>query len=94
MMMRSGAVAALLASAARSAHGAVAADEVTALPGWDGALPSRQFSGFLPVGDGKHFHYWLVESERAPTLDPLVLWVQGGPGGSSLEGMFTENLGP
>jgi hypothetical protein len=36
---------------------------------------------------------WFVESERDPETDPVVLWVQGGPGGSSLDGMFTE-MGP
>jgi hypothetical protein len=36
---------------------------------------------------------WFVESERDPQTDPVVLWVQGGPGGSSLDGMFTE-MGP
>lgn len=33
---------------------------------------------------------WFVESERDPKKDPVILWVQGGPGGSSLDGMFTE----
>ena len=27
-----------------------AADEVKALPGWDGPLPSRMFSGYLDIG--------------------------------------------
>lgn len=54
----------------------------------------RQFSGLLPIAnDTKHLHYWLVESERDPASDPLVLWLQGGPGASSLMGYFTE-LGP
>lgn len=65
--------------------------EMTTLPGWAGQLPSRQFSGLLPVAGGsKHLHYWYVESERAPARDPLVLWLNGGPGASSLIGLFTE----
>jgi hypothetical protein len=31
--------------------GAIAADEVTSLPGWTGgALPSKHYSGYIPVG--------------------------------------------
>ncbi|KAF0747662.1 hypothetical protein AaE_007642 [Aphanomyces astaci] len=37
--------------------------------------------------------YWLVESESNPSTDPLVLWLNGGPGCSSLGGFFTD-LGP
>ena len=65
-------------------------DEVKALPGWDGSLSSRQYSGYLDIPGGKHLHYWLVESEASPSSDPLVLWFNGGPGCSSLDGYFYE----
>ena len=32
--------------------GAIPADLITSLPGWEGALPSTQYSGYLPVKDG------------------------------------------
>ena len=38
-----------------------AQDEIKQLPGWNDALPSRHFSGYLQVpGDygNKYYHYW------------------------------------
>tara|TARA_B110000208_G_scaffold14306_1_gene17371 strand:+ start:82 stop:1770 length:1689 start_codon:yes stop_codon:yes gene_type:complete len=79
-----------------SALSAITADEVTSLPGWTGALPSKMYSGYLTVpGDAgpgtKHYHYFFVESENDPVTDPIGLWLNGGPGSSSLIGYFTEN---
>lgn len=69
----------------------VAKDEVIRLPGWNGSLPSRQWSGYLPVGEQKRLHYWLVEAENASNVAPLVLWLNGGPGCSSLDGFIYEH---
>ncbi|XP_071374654.1 lysosomal protective protein [Centroberyx affinis] len=70
---------------------APAADEVKFLPGLQKQPSFRQFSGYLTVADGKHLHYWLVESQHDPAADPLVLWLNGGPGCSSLDGLLTEH---
>ncbi|XP_071349377.1 lysosomal protective protein [Trachinotus anak] len=67
------------------------ADEVTYLPGLQKQPSFRQYSGYLTVADGKHLHYWFVESQNNPSSDPMVLWLNGGPGCSSLDGLLTEH---
>ena len=42
--------------------------QITALPGWSGALPSKQYSGYLSFGT-KHLHYWFVESQVCEECD-------------------------
>lgn len=69
--------------------------EITSLPGWDGPLPSKMYSGYLPVGKTSgvkgHIHYWFIESESDPVNDPVVYWTNGGPGGSGITtGLLTE----
>lgn len=44
----------------------------------------------MDLPTGKHLHYWFVESQGKPE-DPLVLWLNGGPGCSSLDGLLTEH---
>ena len=65
-------------------------DLVTSLPGLSPNPPFAHYSGYLPVGS-KQMHYWFAESQGSPTNDPLVLWLNGGPGCSSMEGMLYEN---
>uniref|UniRef100_A0AAX7USV7 Carboxypeptidase n=1 Tax=Astatotilapia calliptera TaxID=8154 RepID=A0AAX7USV7_ASTCA len=66
-------------------------DEVTHLPGMTFKPNYRQWSGYLQARPGKFLHYWFVTSQRDPVKDPLVLWLNGGPGCSSLDGFLSEN---
>ncbi|KAK0150055.1 Lysosomal protective protein [Merluccius polli] len=66
-------------------------DEVKVLPGMAFKPNYRQWSGYLQAGPGKFLHYWFVTSQRDPLKDPLVLWLNGGPGCSSLDGFLSEN---
>ena len=92
---------AALAASASLAEAAIAAHEVTSLPGWDYALPSKQYSGFISAqdpatvvpGKERYLHYIFVEAENNPADAPVVLWSNGGPGCSSLEGYLME-MGP
>ncbi|GIY95801.1 lysosomal protective protein [Caerostris extrusa] len=68
-------------------------DEVKELPGLNFPLNYKHYSGYLNATEGRHLHYWFVESQRSPSTDPVVLWLNGGPGCSSLEGFLGE-LGP
>lgn len=69
------------------------ADRVQGLPNVVSPLPSKWYSGYLNVTDTKLLHYIFVESLSNPTTDPVLLWFNGGPGCSSMEGLFAE-LGP
>jgi len=81
----------VVCAALTACYGAPAEDEVTSLPGLTWDIDFRQYSGYLDGGGGRQLHYWFVESQSEPTSDPVVLWLTGGPGCSSLIGFLAEN---
>lgn len=52
------------------------------------------YTGYLNTqNDTKHFYFAYFESRSSPSTDPLVMWINGGPGCSSMMGLLME-LGP
>jgi hypothetical protein len=78
------------AASATLARAAPAGDIVTTIPGF-GAPVSPVYSGYLPAGANQQLHYVYTSSLVKPSTDPVVLWLNGGPGCSSMEGLFSES---
>uniref|UniRef100_A0A2C9M6B3 Carboxypeptidase n=1 Tax=Biomphalaria glabrata TaxID=6526 RepID=A0A2C9M6B3_BIOGL len=66
-------------------------DFISDLPGLSWKPNFKQYSGYLKGSGTKKLHYWFVESSGNPKVDPVVLWMNGGPGCSSLHGFLTEH---
>lgn len=53
----------------------------------------RSWTGYLDVTDDKSLFFYFFESRNKPKEDPVLMWINGGPGCSSSMGLFME-LGP
>ncbi|KAL9103037.1 MAG: hypothetical protein Q9163_001896, partial [Psora crenata] len=51
----------------------------------------NQYSGYLSVGTNLNMWFWFFEARSNPSTAPLAAWFNGGPGCSSMIGLFQEN---
>ncbi|CAH9055133.1 unnamed protein product [Cuscuta epithymum] len=74
-------------------------DRITYLPGQPtGNVGFNHYSGYVTVNEtaGRALFYWLIESPASinPEKRPLILWLNGGPGCSSVAYGAAEEIGP
>ncbi|XP_057512805.1 serine carboxypeptidase-like 40 [Actinidia eriantha] len=70
-------------------------DRIEKLPGQPNVAFSH-YGGYVTVNEstGKAFYYYFVEAQKSHHSLPLLLWLNGGPGCSSLSFGAMQELGP
>ncbi|XP_041995846.1 serine carboxypeptidase-like 40 isoform X1 [Salvia splendens] len=70
-------------------------DLIKGLPGQP-PVRFKQYGGYVTVNQtaGRAFYYYLAEAQISANSSPLLLWLNGGPGCSSLGYGAMQELGP
>ncbi|XP_024530915.1 serine carboxypeptidase 24 isoform X2 [Selaginella moellendorffii] len=87
----------LLAGYAKYVTSSKECDRVHYLPGSDANLYHfDQYAGYVTVNQsaGRALFYWFTQATHDPASKPLVLWLNGGPGCSSIAYGAMQELGP
>ncbi|KAJ4792648.1 Carboxypeptidase [Rhynchospora pubera] len=71
-------------------------DKVLHLPGQSFNVSFNHYSGYVTVNEesGRALFFWFFEAVEDPDSKPLVLWLNGGPGCSSVAYGVAEEVGP
>uniref|UniRef100_A0A668A5E1 Probable serine carboxypeptidase CPVL n=1 Tax=Myripristis murdjan TaxID=586833 RepID=A0A668A5E1_9TELE len=61
-----------------------------------GPLPGanvKSYAGYLTVNKkyNSNLYFWFFPAQERPETAPVLLWLQGGPGGTSMFGLFVEH---
>ncbi|KAI3990609.1 hypothetical protein MKX01_022909 [Papaver californicum] len=71
-------------------------NRVNHLPGQYFTVDFEHYSGYVTVNEdaGRNLFYWFIEATKDPSSKPLILWIYGGPGCSSIGYGEAMEVGP